>query len=107
THMDAPAHMLQGGKMLHEYPAEKFFGRGVVIDARGKSLADVDFLSSAQINKGDIVLVCFGWATEFGQDEYYQNYPELTAAFGKKLVELGVSIVGMDTPSPDKAPYEV
>jgi kynurenine formamidase len=107
THMDAPAHMVQGGKLLHEYPAEKFFGRGVVIDARGKSFADADLLSSVKISKRDIVLVCFGWSTEFGKDEYYNNYPVLTSAFGKKLVELGANIVGMDTPSPDKAPYEV
>jgi kynurenine formamidase len=107
THMDAPAHMLQGGKFLDEYPPEKFFGRGVIVDARGKQSADADLLSGVEIKKGDVVLVCFGWSTEFGKDEYYENYPELTSAFAEKLRELGVSIVGMDTPSPDRAPYTV
>ena len=59
------AHMVQGGKFLHEYPAEKFFGRGVIIDARGKTSADVELLSGVEIKKGDVVLVCFGWSTEF------------------------------------------
>lgn len=107
THMDAPGHILSGGKFLHEYPAEKFFGRGVFIDARGKSSAGMDLLASADIKKGDIVLVCFGWSSEFGQDEYYQNYPEINKEFAQKCGELGVSIIGMDTSSPDRAPYEV
>ncbi len=107
THMDAPAHMVLGGKLLNEYPPQKFFGRGVVLDARGKTSADVALLAGATIQKGDIVLVCFGWSTEFGHDEYYQNYPELTAELAEKLGQLGVSIVGMDTSSPDRAPYNV
>lgn len=105
THMDAPAHMVMGGKLLSDYPAQKFFGRGVIIDARGKKSAGVELLSNVEINKGDIVLVCFDWSTEFENESYYQNYPELTEEFATKLGELGVSIVGMDTPSPDRAPY--
>jgi kynurenine formamidase len=107
THMDAPAHMLSGGKYLHEYPPQKFFGRGVIIDARGKKSADSELLTSADIKKGDILVVYFDWSTEFGKDEYYLNYPELSPEFAKKLSQLGVSIVGTDTPSPDRAPYEV
>lgn len=107
THMDAPAHMIMGGKLISEYPAQKFFGRGVLIDARGRKSADVELLSGVDIQKGDIVLVCFDWSTEFGKDDYYLNYPEITANFANKLGELGVSIVGMDTPSPDRAPYPV
>jgi kynurenine formamidase len=105
THIDAPSHMLAGGKNLDEYPAQKFFGRGVLIDARGKAVAGPELLSSVQINKGDIVLVYFDWSSEFGKDDFYENYPVLSEEFGKKLAELGVSIIGMDTPSPDRAPY--
>ena len=107
THMDAPAHMVQGGKLLSEYPAEKFFGRGVIIDARGKTSADAELLSNVDIKKGDIVLVCFGWSTEFENDEYYKNYPEITEPFANRLGELGASIIGTDTSSPDRAPYVV
>lgn len=107
THMDAPSHMVVGGKFLHEYPVKKFFGRGVIIDARGKSSAGPELLSDVQIQAGDIVLVCFGWSSEFNSEQYYLNYPVITPALAKKLVELGVSVIGMDSPSPDKAPYEV
>lgn len=105
THMDGPAHMLMGGKMLSDYPAEKFFGRGIIIDARGKRSADVELLSGIDVQKGDVVLVCFSWSSEFEKEEYYLNYPEITESFANKLGELGVSILGIDTPSPDRAPY--
>lgn len=107
THMDSPGHMLMGGKLLNDYPVGKFFGRGVMIDARGKKTVGTEAISSIKINRGDIVLVCFGWSSEFREDEYYINYPEISKAFSQKLVELGVSMVGMDSPSPDRAPYEV
>ena len=73
-------------------------------------------LSGIDIHRGDIVLVCFGWSSEFEEEEYYRNYPEISAGFAKKLCEFGASIIGLDTPSPDppslklrrtnRAPYE-
>lgn len=105
THIDAPAHMLAGAKRICDYPPDKFFGRGVVIDARGKSAAGKELLSGVLIAKGDIVLVNFGWSSEFGKDEYYLNYPEITESLAAELAKLGVSMIGLDTPSPDRAPY--
>jgi arylformamidase len=34
THIDAPAHMIRGGRSISDYLASKFIGNGVVIDAR-------------------------------------------------------------------------
>ena len=48
-----------------------------------------------------------GFSNKFGVPEYYESYPEITAAFASKMVELGVSIVGMDTPSPDRPPFVI
>lgn len=107
THMDAPLHMIAGGKYLSDYPLEKFFGRGVLIDARGQTLAGADLLSNAAIRPGDIVLVCFGWSKKFRDPKYYQNYPELTLDFAQKLIDLDASIIGVDTPSPDTPPFDV
>jgi kynurenine formamidase len=105
--MDAPSHMVMGGKNLHEYPVEKFFGKGVIVDVRGKTSAGAEVLNGLEIKKGDIVLFCFGWSSEFETEEYYKNYPEIDESLAKKLGELGVSIVGIDSPSPDRAPYMV
>ncbi len=101
THMDAPLHMLAGGKKLSEFSVDKFFGNGVLIDARGKSVVDVDLLNGADIQRGDIVLIMTGFYKKFREPEYYHSHPDISESFAKKMVELGVKIVGMDTPSPD------
>lgn len=106
THMDAPLHMLQNGKRLSEYSVDHFFGKGHLIDARGKSI-DADLLEGKQISKGDIVLIMTGLSSKFGTSEYYESYPEISEAFASKMVEIGVSIVGMDTPSPDRPPFAI
>jgi kynurenine formamidase len=106
THMDAPFHMLQNGKRLSEYPIDHFFGKGHLIDAREKSI-DADLLEGKQITKGDIVLIMTGFSSKFGGPDYYESYPEIKEGFASKIIELGVSIVGIDTPSPDRPPFSI
>ncbi len=103
THMDGPLHMIAGGKKLSDYPVEKFFGKGHLVDVReGFS---VDLLDLHDVQKGDVVLLFTGFYKKFGQEDYYGKYPEIPEDFALKLVGLGVKFVGMDTPSPDRAPY--
>ncbi len=107
THMDAPLHMIVGGKRLSEYSADNFFGEGHLIDARGKTSVDVDLLEGRKISKGDIVLIMTGFYKKFGGSDYYEKYPEITEGFASKLIESGVKIVGIDTPSPDRPPFKI
>jgi kynurenine formamidase len=107
THVDGPAHMIVGGRNLTEFPAEKFFGRGVVVDARGKMLIDESVLKNISLERGDAVLVCTGWAENFGDKKYYKEYPSVTEGFAAALVDAGVSMIGMDGPSPDHPPFNV
>jgi kynurenine formamidase len=105
THMDAPLHMIAGGKRISEIDPAKFFGSGKLIDARGMDKIGPEVL--ADIQAGDIVLVLTGFGSKFHDFDYYEKYPELTEAFANKLVELKVKIVGLDTPSPDRKPFAV
>lgn len=107
THMDSPLHMLENGKKLSEYPAEKFFGKGHLIDARNQKEINADLLAGKLIEAGDIVLMMTGFDKKFGSESYYNDYPEIAESFAQKLVTLGVKIVGMDTPSPDRAPFNI
>ena len=107
THIDAPFHMLENGKRLSEINIEKFFGKGVLIDARGKPNIDLDLLDGELINKDSIVLIFTGHSKYFGKEEYYKSRPEITESFARKIADLKVKIVGMDTPGPDHAPYPV
>src|SRR4051794_23164069 len=60
THIDAPLHMLDGGKKLSEIGVEKFIGPGTLIDARGKATIGSSLLDGKNIPPGQIVLVLTG-----------------------------------------------
>ncbi len=113
THIDAPLHFIENGKKLSEYRVEKFIGRGVLLDARGKKEIGVDLLDTALtsqssgIRAGDILLIYTGMDKRFREPEYYTNSPVLTEEFAKALVKAGVKMVGMDMNGPDKEPFNV
>ncbi len=101
THMDAPLHMIEGGKYMDEFPPEKFTGPGVMVNVYKKPVIDVDALEGLSIQKGSIIMLYTGMSEVYGTEDYNTTYPKITEAFAKKLVELDVSIVGMDMLNPD------
>lgn len=101
THIDAPLHMIENGKKIPDYQVQKFHGRGVLIDARGHSQIHESLLENINLQPGDIVLVDTGHHKLFGKPEYYQSWPEVTEAFAQKIAASKVSLLGVDTPSPD------
>ena len=76
-----------------------------MIDAKEKTI-DATLLSG-EFSKGDIVILNTGYHKQYKQKEYYDTFPEVTEDFAKRAVELVISIVAMDTPSPDRAPFSV
>lgn len=105
THIDAPLHMISGGKSLSEFEVKKFFGRGVLVDARGLHEISKETIVGARIQKGDIVLFMTGHSAHFGTEAYFANYPYITEDCAEYLVDTEVLIIGMDTPSPDAQPF--
>lgn len=106
THMDAPLHMIAGGKKISDYAIDHFFGRGQLIDAREKPL-NTDLLKGQDIQAGDILLFWTACAENYGQPDYYTNFPRMTEDLAWQIVELGVKIVGLDTPGPDDSPHPI
>ncbi len=107
THIDAPLHMRAGGKKIPDFPPETFCGNGVFIDARGASSIDEVLLNGVTVHDGDIVIVMTGLYKKFGTKEYFEKYPVITESFAKKLIGIGVKMLGVDTPSPDRSPYHI
>jgi len=99
--------MVAGGKFICDVPVTQFFGRGRLIDARGRRSIAPDLLQAADISAGDIVLILTGWYHRFGDDSYYAEFPELSPDSARQLAKIGVGIVGLDTPSPDRSPFMV
>ncbi|MCL5009262.1 MAG: cyclase family protein [Patescibacteria group bacterium] len=107
THLDAPSHFFSGGKKLSDFGVESFMGKGVLLDARGEKNIGKEILQGAQINAGDIVLLCTGWQEKYGSGEYFEDHPLVSDELAKELVRLQIKMLGMDTPSPDKEPFLV
>lgn len=105
THLDAPAHFIADGAMVSDIALEWLMGRGVLIDARGRTEIDVDVLEQIELACGDMVLVWTGYDEHFLEPNYFTHHPIITAAFAQKLIDAGISAVGIDTPSPDRAPF--
>lgn len=117
THIDAPLHFIAGGKKLSDFGPDKFMGRGVLLDARGRAQIDSSLLSAyaeprrdkkdGAIQKGHILLIYTDWDKRFREANYFSDYPVLTEDFARAVVKAGVKIVALDTCSPDRAPYEI
>jgi kynurenine formamidase len=105
THMDAPLHMIAGGKKMDELPLEHFFGPGVVLDVRDKQVIDSSAFDNATVQPGSILLLYTGFGSRYRDKTYFDNPPTVSEDFAKRAVELGVKIVGMDILGPDQPPF--
>lgn len=105
THMDAPLHMIAGGKYMNEITLEAFLGTGVLLDARGLTSIDESLFEGKTVKPGSIVLLYTGFGEKYKTPAYFENYPNVTEDFAKRAVDLEVKMVGMDMLGPDQPPY--
>ena len=63
-------------------------------------------LDGHDILPGDILVVMTGFFKKYYDSDYYLTFPEISVEFAQRAVELGISLIGMDTPSPDRPPYK-
>ncbi len=103
THCDAPAHFVEGMKMIEDLDLKHFVGEAVIVDydmELGREIP-VSVLDGENINAGDILLFRTGMSVHWNTQEYIDNYPYLSTELAKKIVDLGVVAIGMDSLSPD------
>lgn len=106
THIDAPAHVLKGHKMLDEMRPMQFVGTGLVIDCRdvaaGKRIG-MEHINQVRekADQADFLLFCTGWDRYWGKNEYLGDYPIITKEVVDYLVEHRKKGVGFDTLSMD------
>jgi arylformamidase len=101
THIDAPAHMIEGAKTLDTFSPAQLIGRGVYIQISSTEISAED-LQTADIQQGDIIVLDTGMASKYGGAAYYESFPVLTDAAASYLIEKRVKMVGIDTASFDR-----
>jgi kynurenine formamidase len=110
THVDAPYHYnsrIAGrpAATIDELPLERFFGPGVVLDftdrADGEAVDTPDVRSALDaithtLAPGDIVLIHTGRDAFYGQPDYMDRGPGVTAAATRWMYDQGVRVMGID-----------
>jgi kynurenine formamidase len=110
THVDAPWHYnstIAGrpAATIDELPLERFFGPGVVLDfterADGEAIDVGDVQAQLRaiahpLAAGDIVLMHTGRDAFYGQADYADRGPGVTAAATHWLYDQGVRVMGID-----------
>ena|SRR3989344_4596535 len=102
THIDAPLHMINGGKTLDQIPIEQFTGRGKLVEG-----LELESVKAADIEKGDIVLFKTRMIEKYHEEAYFNDYPGIPEDVANYLLEKKIKMVGMDMASPDHPPFKI
>ncbi len=110
THLDAPYHFYSDGKKIDEMSLEPFFGPARLLDLApdgeipANTELDVDIFSAHEkfFQPGARVIFRTGWETKFGTDAFFTDFPSMTPAAAEWIAETGISLLGMDLPTPGK-----
>jgi arylformamidase len=111
THMDAPFHFFADGRTIDQVPPERCIGPAVLVRLPGSAhgptieprhLAPYESL----IRTHRRIVLDTGWHKRWGQANYFSEHPLISGAAAHLLVDYGVHLVGVDTPSVDRPPFD-
>jgi arylformamidase len=104
SHVDAPSHMVKGGKDLEQLPIETFMGDAVVADLTHRvpggavTVEDLEHAVGDRLEAGDRLLLRSDCNNDYdgGSDAWQKRSPYLRHAAVHWLIDKGVSVVGFD-----------
>lgn len=106
THIDAPMHVKKAEKTIDQFDVSLFTGKACLIDVSGQNPIRFKPSWESDFREHDIVIFRTLHDRYWNTSAYYSEYPDFDAYIASKLVECGVRIVGFDSPSPDRMPYD-
>ncbi len=102
THIDAPYHMIDGGKYLHEFPLETLTGPVTVFEIRVGRSIDRAALESLEWDGVERVLFKTVNSSHWRDGKFYDDFVYLEPGGAEFLVQRGLKLVGIDYLSIDK-----
>lgn len=102
THIDAPLHIIPGGKTIDQLDLSYFLGEAYCIDCsevKPNEPVTAKMLNAAadSIKSGMIVFLYTGWSDKmFGNEKYWSDSPYLGEDAARWLVKMKVKIAGYD-----------
>ncbi|MCO5066756.1 MAG: cyclase family protein [Rhizobiaceae bacterium] len=107
THIDAPAHVVQGTPFINEVPLPHFFGTGIVVSIPKETWEpitydDLEKAAGKHVRSGNVVIVNTGWHKLYDDNEDYFCYaPGFVSSAADWFIEKKVKVVGHDTQAND------
>lgn len=110
THMDAPFHFFGSGQTIDRIPLSQCAGRALLVDVShvaARSEIDLESIPDLKQKLRDTrkIVLNTGWARRWGTAEYFSDHPCISRRSAEFLIECGVHLVGVDTPSVDRPPF--
>jgi len=110
THMDAPFHFFPSGLTIDRIPLEQCLGPALLVDLRGLAASSEIDLTAIPDLKNKLsqtrkLILNTGWAQYWGDATYFTDHPRISAESAAFLVDCGIHLIGVDTPSVDRLPF--
>ena len=102
THIDAPAHYLDGGRTIELAPLNILIGPGVVLDLRGVNIIDRRVLENSALADEKRVFLKTDNSLKIREPEVRSDYTYIEDTGAALLIERGVKLVGIDYLSVDR-----
>ncbi|MBN1500365.1 MAG: cyclase family protein [Spirochaetes bacterium] len=99
THIDAPAHLIPGGRTLDRYDISKFKGKAFLIDLNNQTGFTEN---NSEISLSDFIIFRTGWHQYWGEERYFESFPVPSQEMIEFCCSLKLKGVGIDTPSIDR-----
>ena len=105
THVDAPSHYAHGHAHVDGVDFREWIGECSIIDVEKPPLGMVsadDLRPHEKLLRGArMAFLSTGWEKMWNTKDYGSKYPFLLPDAGQYLVDLGIKVIGLDTPGPD------
>lgn len=111
THMDAPFHFVQNGRTMDRVVLDRCIGPALLVrwpHAVHGATIEASHLAPLEPQLRAIRRVVFNtaWHHRWGAANYFTEHPVISGAAARLLVDCGVQLVGVDTPSVDRPPFD-
>lgn len=104
THIDAPKHFFNDGYGVDKLDLTILCGEISIVDFQ--NMHQGEYVKLEDIKKVKVehrMLFRFGWYQYWKTEKYYDAFPYFSMEAAKYLVENGLKLIALDTPSPDNA----
>ncbi len=110
THMDAPFHFFPSGLTIDRIPLEQCLGLALLVNLRGLGAnSEIDLTAipdlKNKLSRTRKLILNTGWAQYWGDATYFTDHPRISAESAAFLVDCGIHLIGVDTPSVDRPPF--